>query len=95
MKKLYEIPGTDTAYTVEELIGMVMAGAVENKRLQDMNNKLLNHCPDAECFECSKIVCPHGCEMHFHHDGCPACAMAESEQVETTEQQLDLLGGEG
>jgi len=64
MKKLYEIPGTETAYTVEELIGMVMAGAVENKRLQDAIVKLTR----------------------------PPSAV---EQVETTEQQLDLLGGEG
>jgi hypothetical protein len=35
---------------------------------------LLAHCPDAECPTCSAIICPHKCELHFHHDGCPACA---------------------
>ena len=37
VKRLYEIPGTDTAYTVEDLIGMVMAAALvlrENDRLR-------------------------------------------------------------
>jgi hypothetical protein len=34
---------------------------------------LLQQCTDAECYECGKIVCPHGEWLHFHHDGCPAC----------------------
>lgn len=38
--------------------------------------KLLAHCPDAECMECAAIICPHGDEMHFHHDGCPSCSEA-------------------
>jgi hypothetical protein len=37
-------------------------------------DKLLAHCDDPECWTCGKIICPHECEMHFHHDGCPACA---------------------
>jgi len=56
-----------------------------NERLSEIVDKLLNHCPDSECSECSKISCPHGCELHFHHDGCPACAMAsEPAQTEPT-----------
>jgi hypothetical protein len=43
------------------------------ERAERMVQALLNHCPDAECMECAKIVCPHGEPMHFHHDGCPAC----------------------
>ena len=43
--------------------------------------KLLNHCPDPECWECGKIVCPYGGEMHFHHDGCPTCAEMEYENA--------------
>ena len=42
-------------------------------------DKLLNHCDDPECWDCGKIICPHECEMHFHHDGCPACAEHEFE----------------
>lgn len=34
---------------------------------------LLAHCNQNECEECSKIICPHKDEMHFHHDGCPSC----------------------
>lgn len=36
-------------------------------------DKLLAHCPDAECMECAKIICPVAEPLHFHHDGCPAC----------------------
>lgn len=48
----------------------------EVERLTVMVDKLLNHCDkdNGECLECSKIVCPYECELHFHHDGCPACA---------------------
>ena len=35
-------------------------------------------CPDAECLECGRIICPEGEPMHFHHDGCPACDGSES-----------------
>jgi hypothetical protein len=40
---------------------------------------LLNHCDDGECVTCGQIICPHGDGMHFHHDGCPACAQTEGE----------------
>ena len=43
-------------------------------------DKLLNHCDDPECWDCGKIICPHQCEMHFHHDGCPACAEHEAQE---------------
>jgi hypothetical protein len=33
-------------------------------------------CKDAECQECSRIVCPHNDPLHFHHDGCPSCEQA-------------------
>lgn len=35
--------------------------------------KLLAHCPDTECPECSRIICPHKDPQHFHHAGCPSC----------------------
>lgn len=35
---------------------------------------ILAECPDAECPECSRIMCPHGDTMHFHHAGCTSCA---------------------
>lgn len=38
---------------------------------------LLDHCPEGECDVCAKIICPYECTMHFHHDGCPACAENE------------------
>lgn len=39
-------------------------------------DRILAECPDPECEECAKIVCPGGDPMHFHHDGCPYCAGA-------------------
>jgi len=50
----------------------------ENKRLSEMADALLAHCPNSECGECAKIVCPHGEIYHFHHDGCPACDGGEN-----------------
>lgn len=44
---------------------------------------LLAHCPDGECETCSEIICPHKYAMHFHHDGCPACAEHEAEQEQS------------
>jgi hypothetical protein len=26
------------------------------------------------CERCAVVFCPHGEQLHFHHDGCPACA---------------------
>lgn len=51
----------------------------EVKRLTEIADGLLNHCDkeNGECSECAKIVCPHKEPFHFHHDGCPACAIAE------------------
>ena len=40
IKKLYEIPNTDTAYTVEELIGMVIAGAMVMKENEELKRQL-------------------------------------------------------
>lgn len=51
----------------------------EIRRLNGVIDKLLDHCPDGECHECSAAVCPHGCLLHFHHDGCPACAQNEDD----------------
>lgn len=29
------------------------------------------------CESCAAVFCPHGERLHFHHDGCPACAEVE------------------
>lgn len=48
-----------------------------NTRLEEA----LSKCGDPECYTCSMIACPYGHFMHYHHDGCPACAGAfEGEQ---------------
>lgn len=58
------------------------------ERFEEMANKLLKHlddgnCTGGECYVCSEIVCPKQCELHFHHDGCPACAEADAAMGET------------
>ena len=39
-----------------------------------VNTCQLDH---GECYQCSRLCCPHQDEMHFHHDGCPSCAEDE------------------
>lgn len=41
---------------------------------------ILAECPDPECMECGRIMCPHGEPLHFHHDGCPACCQDDSDE---------------
>lgn len=53
-------PAAEAAARIEELSAQVDA--------------LLQHCPDPECGTCGAAICPHDEPMHFHHDGCPACA---------------------
>lgn len=57
--------------------------------------QLLNHCDKegGECSECSKIICPHHCPDHFHHDGCPACTVnsLQVRQFETTKPTPECL----
>lgn len=31
-------------------------------------------CPVEECMACGLRDCPHREPLHYHHDGCPACA---------------------
>jgi hypothetical protein len=49
------------------------------KRDRTLSDTLLNECVDPECIVCGKICCPHSEPLHFHHDGCPACAMLEKQ----------------
>lgn len=37
-------------------------------------DSVLALCPDAECGLCGEVICPYHEPLHFHHDGCPACA---------------------
>lgn len=47
---------------------------IEHKKPCQLIDKVLNMCEDAECLTCGIIICPHREPLHFHHDGCPACA---------------------
>jgi hypothetical protein len=53
--------------------------ALISQSMRDMGwspelDEALATCPDAECAECARIVCPVADPYHFHHDGCPSCA---------------------
>lgn len=45
-------------------------------------DKLLAHCPDAECGTCAKAMCPFGDGFHYHHDGCPSCSAITGDRKE-------------
>jgi hypothetical protein len=53
---------------------------MEASREGDMTklDRLLQACSEPECIVCGAITCPHGEPLHFHHDGCPACAYEEA-----------------
>lgn len=42
---------------------------------------------EAECFICSTLDCPTGCELHYHHDGCADCGQQESSLGESTQKE--------
>ncbi|MFD1121871.1 hypothetical protein ACFQ2T_05100 [Methylophilus flavus] len=54
------------------------------EKLEAMVDKLLDHCPDGECLTCGSIVCPDEEPLHFHHDGCPACAQRQAHRESLT-----------
>lgn len=35
-----------------------------------------DQCNDPECYICGYRDCPFHEELHYHHDGCPACVVA-------------------
>ena len=35
-----------------------------------------------ECEKCGERDCPFGCDMHYHHDGCPACYRAGCQTID-------------
>jgi hypothetical protein len=49
------------------------------ERCEAQLDALLNHCDKegGECSVCAQIICPHKESLHFHHDGCPACVVAQ------------------
>lgn len=80
----YEQHGPDRWVTaVEEAADALEAAEARVKDLETMVDKLLNHCPEGECGECSEIVCPYGDPLHLHHDGCPSCCSADGTLAES------------
>ena len=46
-----------------------------NKAGEEVDAMLATH--DGElCEQCGDIFCPWGEPLHFHHDGCPCCALS-------------------
>lgn len=53
----------------------------ETEALGKQLDDFLNGPHDPEyCDECGNIFCPWGEPLHFHHDGCPCCAMVPDEE---------------
>lgn len=53
----------------------------ESDDLKTALNAVMKLCLDAECPTCARIICPNADPLHFHHDGCPACAEAAGEPM--------------
>ena len=46
----------------------------------------IDTCPVEECMLCSVRDCPDNEPLHYHHDGCPACAAFEKLMDERSER---------
>lgn len=49
-----------------------------------------DECPDPECYICGARDCPFHEELHYHHDGCPACSQALDSIVEILVKNLPV-----
>ena len=47
----------------------------------DYEKEVMEHkdCQKPECIICGWRDCPHHEPLHYHHDGCPACCVEDSE----------------
>lgn len=79
------VDGPHLLMAADDYTKALKAAPSQVARLTHQVDQLLAHCPNGECPQCSKIICPHGCDMHFHHDGCPACAELEGMTPEEIE----------
>lgn len=70
-----------------------LADAVDREAPPIDIDKILSACPDPECMECARIVCPHGDWLHFHHDGCPACTEHDDHENDRGVDALLILLG--
>lgn len=77
--------GIDAVHTRVRVAMQDLAAAGAEHDLADAERRLdlaLAECEDGECEICASIVCPYGEPLHFHHDGCPACAEYEDDEDE-------------
>ena len=63
-----------TTKSLNEVHEALRCANLDNLHSADIDS-ILAECPDAECHECGRIICPYHEPLHFHHDGCPACAV--------------------
>ncbi len=49
------------------------------------------NCPVGECMICAVTWCPNQEPLHFHHDGCPACYLAEKKKIQAKDIDEDEL----
>jgi DNA repair exonuclease SbcCD ATPase subunit len=70
--------GTEAGKERDALAERVKALEADAELSTKKMDALLAHCPDGECSVCAQIICPERHPMHFHHDGCPACAEVDA-----------------
>lgn len=80
MRRLHLYQGANASALIPHADGEYVTYVEVKQELATLHARiaaLLDHCPDAECATCAAIICPHDCGLHYHHDGCPACAEHE------------------
>lgn len=45
----------------------------------EKNHPPTDQCTVPECMDCGYRDCPYAEPLHYHHDGCPACAPTAKE----------------
>lgn len=58
--------------------------------MEEATDALLTQCPEETCEQCDAIFCLFGSGLHFHHDGCPACAERDFDPNPDNSQRLLL-----
>lgn len=71
-------------FVFECLDGSIASTTQDADKRDAQIQALLDHCLNPECHICGEIICPHKHWLHFHHDGCPACAEHDAALAQTS-----------
>lgn len=80
-----------TGGSLRAVADMLERADARTAKLTEQVNRLINHCDIPECGVCGEIDCPHGDSLHFHHDGCPSCVLADSDTKKEEEMNKGII----